>query len=157
MAANKWVAGAQAYSSGNLADNTALASRANGYYNICQVSAADVVIDNATNKDMFLAITAQFGSWTPTVNDYLELYTVYAPDGTNYESGSSSYLPEADRVWMSKTLSTDTAAAAKRFMLWRPIRPFKTKILWRWMATNNTAASSNLMTWQTFNIDPAAT
>lgn len=156
MAANKWVAGAQAYSSGNLADNTAMASRANGYYNICQVSAADVVIDNAANKDMFLAVTAEFGSWTPAVTDYFELYALYAPDGTNYETGSSSYLPVPGRLWASEGLSTGTTAAAKRVVLWRPIRPFKTKILWRWMGTNNTASSANLMTWQTFNIDPAA-
>lgn len=157
MAANKWVPGAQAYSSANLADNTAMASRANGYYNIAQVSAADVVIDNATNLDQFLAITINLGSWTPATSDYLELYLLYAADGTNYESGSSSYLPEADRLWISKSLSTDTSAAAKRFTVWRPIRPFKTKVLWRWMGTNNTAASNNSMTWQTFNIDPAAT
>ena len=149
----QWVAGDQAFSSGNLADNTAMASRSSGYYNIAQVSGSDVVIDNATNLDQFLAITVVLGSWTPTVTDYLELYTLYAPDGTNYESGSSSYLPEMDRIWHSKSLSTDTSAAAKRFMLWRPIRPFKTKILWRWMATNATAASGNSMSWQTFNIN----
>lgn len=149
----QWVAGDQAYSSGNLADNTAMASRTNGYYNIAQVSASDVVIDNAANLDQFLAVTINLGSWTPTVNDYMELYLLYAADGTNYESGSSSYLPEADRIWISKSLSTDTTAAAKRFTVWRPIRPFKTKVLWRWMGTNSTAASSNSMTWQTFNIN----
>lgn len=147
----KWIAGAQAYSSGNLADNTAMASRANGYYNVCQVSAADVVIDNATNLDTWLSVTVNLGSWTPAVTDYLELYSLYAADGTNYESGSSSYLPEFDRLLASKQLSTNTSAAAKRFTLWMPILPFKMKILWRWMGTNSTAASSNSLTWQTFN------
>lgn len=149
----KHIAGAQTYSSGNLADNTALASRANGYYNICQVSAADVVIDNATNKDLFLTVTAEFGSWTPTVNDYFELYALYAPDGSNYESGSSSYLPTATHLWGYAGLSTGTSAAAKRVIIRRPILPFKLKLLWRWMGTNNTASSSNLMTWQTHNLD----
>lgn len=148
----KWIA-SQAYSSGNLADNTALASRSTGYYNICQVSAADVVIDNATNLDLFLTVTIELGSWTPTVNDYIELYRLYAPDGTNYETGSSSYLPTADKLWAYSALSTGTSAAAKRIVLTRPLMPFKTKLLWRWGGTNNTASSSNLMTWQTHNLD----
>jgi hypothetical protein len=152
----KWIAGAQAFSSGNLADNTAMASRANGYYAIAQVSAADVVIDNAANRDLFLAITINLGSWTPTVTDYIELYLLYAADGTNYETGSTTYLPPADSLWGFRDLSTNTTAAAKRVTLWRPIRPFRTKVLWRWMGTNNTAASANSMSWQTFNTDPAA-
>ena len=156
MAATKWIAGTQAYSSGNLADNTALASRANGYYDICKVGGSDVVIDNAANKDMFLSITVEFASWTPAVTDYFELYLLYAPDGTNYEQASSSYLPVPGRLWASESLSTNTTASAKRVVLWRPIRPFKAKVLWRWMGTNNTAASGNLMTWQTFNLDPLA-
>jgi hypothetical protein len=137
--------------SGTLADNTAMASRASGYYNIAQVSAADVVIANQTNLDMFLAVEIVLGSWTPTVADYLDLYTLYAYDGTNYESGSSSYLPEPDRCWAYKQLSTNTTAAAKRFVLWRPIRPMALKLLWRWGATNSTAATGNSMNWKTFN------
>lgn len=147
----KWIAGAQTYSSGNLADNTAMASRSSGYYSPCQVSSTDVVIDNATNLDTWLAVTINLGSWTPTVNDVLRLYTMYAPDGTNYESGSTSYLPETDRIWNYKLLSTDTSAAAKRFVVGGPILPFKLKLLWYWGATNATAASNNSMTWQTFN------
>jgi len=147
----KWIAGAQAFSSGNLADNTAMASRALGYFNICQVAAADVVIDNATNLDQFLAVTISLGSWTPTITDWLELYTCYAPDGTNYETGSSTYLPEPDRIWQAKELSTNTTAGAKLFTVIGEIRPFKFKLVWRWQATNSTAASANLMTWQTFN------
>lgn len=153
----KWVAGAQAFSSGNLADNTAMASRSASYYNICQVSAADVVIDNATNKDEYLSVTIVLGSWTPAVTDMIELYTLYAPDGTNYESGSSSFLPPLDRRWAQGLLSTDTTAAAKRLVLTGRILPFKTKLLWRWRGTNATASSGNTMSWQTHNFDPAAT
>lgn len=148
---NKWIAGEQAYSSGNLADNTALASRASGYYAICQVSAADVVIDNATNKDKFLTIEALFGSWTPTVNDLVEFYLLYAPDGTNYESGSATFLPTLDRLWRYRRLSTDTTAAAKRVIVHGPILPFAFKVLWRWRGTNATAASGNAFSWQTHN------
>lgn len=149
----KWKAGAQVYSSGNLADNTALASRSSGYFNRCQVGGSDVVIGNDVALDKYLAVTIELGSWTPTVNDMIELYALYAPDGTNYESGSSSYLPTPDRLFASAGLSTDTSAAAKRIVLFGEIKPFKTKILWRWRGTNATAASSNLMTWQTFNDD----
>lgn len=149
----KWVAGAQAYSSANLADNTAMASRSAGYYNICQVSASDVVIDNATNKDMYLAVEVLLGSWTPAVSDVLELYTCYSLDGTNYESGSASYLAEADRLWKTKMLSSDTSAAGKRFVVFGEILPFKLKLLWRWMGTNATAASGNTMSWATTNIN----
>lgn len=147
----KWIAGAQAYSSGNLADNTAMASRSAGYYSPCQVSAADVVIDNATNLDTWLAVTINLGSWTPAVTDVLSLYTLYAPDGTNYETGSTSYLPTADHLWNTALLSTGTSAAAKRLVVWGPILPFKLKMLWYWGGANATAASSNTMTWQTFN------
>jgi len=150
-AINKWIDGAQTYSSGNLADNTALASRASGYYNICQVSAADVVIDNATNKDKFLTIEALFGSWTPTTNDVVQLYLLYSADGTNYESGSSTFLPPIDRLWRQRRLSTDTTAASKRVLLYGPILPFKCKVLWRWNCTNSTASSGNAMSWLTHN------
>lgn len=149
----KWNAGSQAYSSANLADATAMASRSSGYYNICQVSGSDVVIDNATNKDIYLAIEIALGSWTPTVADTIELYTLYSLDGTNYESGSASYLPEPDRLWKVKQLSTDTNAAAKIVSVFGEIWPFKFKLLWRWMGTNATAASGNKMSWQTTNIN----
>lgn len=149
----KWNAGAQAYSSANLADNTAMASRSSTYYNICQVSGSDVVIDNATNKDIYLAIEIGLGSWTPTLADTIELYTAYSLDGTNYESGSSTYLPEPDRLWQVKQLSTDTSAAAKLITVFGEIRPFKLKLIWRWMGTNATAASGNKMSWQTTNIN----
>lgn len=136
-----------------LADNTALASRSAGYYNICQVSAADVVIDNATNKDLYLGVWVQLGSWTPAVTDYLELYTCYSGDGTNYESGSSTFLPPPDRIWRTAQLSTDTSAAAKKVLLFGRIMPFKTKILWRWKGTNATAASGNTFDYFTYNFN----
>lgn len=148
----KWVAG----SSGTLADNTAMASRAAAYYAIAQVSAADVVIDNATNLHQYLAVEVVLGSWTPAVTDSIELYLLYSFDGTNYESGSTSFLPTADRLWRARLLSTDTSAAAKRVMMWGPILPYKAKVLWRWRGTNSTAASSNSMGWKTWNEDPAA-
>lgn len=154
MAAIKWVAGA--VSGTSLADNTAMASRAASYYNICQVSAADVVVDNATNLDQYAAVEVVLGSWTPAVTDSIELYLLYAFDGTNYESGSSTFLPPADRLWRSRLLSTDTSAAAKRVMMWGPILPFKFKALWRWRGTNSTASSGNSMTISTFNENPAA-
>jgi hypothetical protein len=53
----EWIAGA----SGSLADNTAMASRALSYYAVAQVSAADVVIDNATNLDQYLAVEVVLG------------------------------------------------------------------------------------------------
>lgn len=139
-----------AYSGGNLADATAMASRANGYKAIAQVSAADVVIGNDSNKHKYLTIEASLGSWTPAVTDYLELYLLYAYDGTNYETGSTSFYPPADRLWRTIRLSTDTSAAAKRFGATGLILPFKTKVLWRWMGTNSTAPSGSTLSYQTF-------
>ena len=150
---NQWIAGDVTFASANLADNTALASRSSDYYAPCQVSAADVVIDNATNKDKFLTIEALFGSWTPTVNDLVEFYLLYAADGTNYESGSTTFLPTLDRLWRSRRLSTDTSAAVKRVIVHGPILPFKFKVLWRWRGTNATAASGNTMSAATHNDD----
>jgi hypothetical protein len=85
------------------------------------------------------------------VTDSIELYLLYAFDGTNYESGSTTFLPTADRLWRARMLSTDTTAATKRVMLWGPILPYKAKVLWRWRGTNNTAASGNSMSWKTWN------
>lgn len=150
MAAIEWIAGNVVGTT--VADNTAMASRAAGYYNIAQVSGADMAaIDNATNLDEYLALTILLGSWTPAVTDSIEAYLLYAPDGTNYESGSSSFLPPADRLWRSRLLSTDTSAAAKRVVMWGPILPFKFKVLWRWRGTNSTASSGNSMVAHTFN------
>ena len=149
MAAIKWIAGS--VSGTSLADNTAMASRAAAYYNICQVSAADVVIDNATNLDQYMAVEIVLGSWTPTVTDSIELYVLYTRDGTNYDSGSSSFLPPGNKLWRATLLSTDTSAAAKRFVLWGAILPMKFKVLWRWRGTNSTAASGNSMTVNTYN------
>lgn len=149
----KWIAGAQVYSAGNLADNTALASKASGTYGMCQVSGSDVVIDNATNKDVYLGVEIVLGSWTPTLADVLELYTCYSLDGTNFESGSGSYLPEQDRIWRSKVLSSDTSAAGKLFVVFGEILPLKFKMLWRWRGTNATASSGNAMSWATTNIN----
>ncbi len=149
----KWIAGAQAYSAGNLADNTAMASRANNYFNTCQVSAADVVIDNATNKDLFMMVTILLGSWTPVATDILELYLLPSTDGTNYDTGSSSYLPTPDHLWQVLQLSTDTTGAAKQVTAIAQIPPTKFKMLWHWLATNSSASSGNSMSWLTFNTD----
>lgn len=138
------------YSAANLADATAMASRANGYKAIAQVGAVDVAIDNATNKHKYLTIEALIASWTPAVTDYLELYLLYAYDGSTYESGSSSFLPPADRLWRRIMFSTDTSAAAKRFGVTGPILPFKAKVLWRWMGTNSTPGSGCALSFQTF-------
>lgn len=60
---------------------------------------AGTEVSNQTNLDQYgiLEIQVTFGS-NPATGSYLQLHMVTAPDGTNYEDGSSSVDPGAHTV-----------------------------------------------------------
>lgn len=68
---------------------TELNALGNGSY-----SAAGSVVDNSSNLDVFgiAELLVTFGS-SPTLNAPVQLFSVIAPDGTDYEDGSSSLRP----------------------------------------------------------------
>jgi hypothetical protein len=145
----KWTA----YATGvALADGTAMASRADGYFNICQVSSTDVVIDNTTNLNMLMDVQIILGSAAFTASGWLELYTLLSTDGgTTYDSGSSTFLPgpqymEPPLQISPSALTQVTNLTARGIIL----RPGKTKVLWRTKAGVTLAASGSSMTYYTY-------
>jgi hypothetical protein len=145
----KW----NAYATGvALADNTAMASRADGYFNIAQVTAADVVIDNSTNLNMLMDIQILLGSAVWVASGWLELYTLLSTDGgTTYDSGSSTFLPGPQfmepPIQISPGAVTQAVSLTARGII---LRPGKTKILWRTKAGVTTASTGNSMTYYVY-------
>jgi len=84
-------------------------------------------IDNETNLDMYAAVELSMtpGS-APTAGNVVELYVLYAIDGTNYEQGAVATDPEKSpaAVYAAKA-STD--AQAQTIMI--PLKPFKFNLL----------------------------
>jgi len=92
-------------------------------------------IANQTNKDKYavLELTVDFVS-APAAGGFVRIYMVVAPDGTNYEDGSSSVDPGAHKVVRTIPVRADTAAqrlTSVPFLL----SPYKTKFL----LTNDTS------------------
>lgn len=146
----KW----NAYATGvALADATAMASRADGYFSIAQVSAADVVIDNTTNLNMLMDIQIILGSAVFVATGWFEIYTLLSTDGgTTYDSGSSTFLPspaymEAPIQISPSALTQITNLTCRGIIL----RPGKTKVLWRTKAGVTLAASGSTMTYYVYS------
>lgn len=98
---------------------------------------AGTELANQTNKDQFgkLEISVTFGS-APAAGGTLEIYMVTAPDGTNYEDGSSSVDPGAHTLII--TIPVRNTTSAQRLMSRRfELDPAKTKFILR----NNTNQS----------------
>ena len=92
-------------------------------------SAAGTEINNATNLDRWgkLEVAVTFAA-APSAGGYLELYTVTAPDGTNYEDGSDSVDPGAHRL-VDRIPVKATTNAQKVTGRVIPLEPAKTKWL----------------------------
>lgn len=90
---------------------------------------AGTEIANQTNLDQYgkLELAVTFGS-APAAGGYINIYMLTAPDGTNYEDGSSSVVPES-RTFVCQ-IGVRAVTAAQRlttplFML----LPAKTKFI----------------------------
>jgi hypothetical protein len=108
------------------------------------ISALGTQYDNATNCFLYamFEVTATFGTG-PSADSTLDLFLVPAPDGTNYDDGSSSVYSQNHAVggWTMRNVNTQ-----QKIALWGvPLPPTKFKL----QVVNNTdqaiAASGNLV------------
>lgn len=141
----------------SLADNTALASRANAYFAVAQVSAADVVIDNSTDKHLFMQLELELGAAAWAVGGFFAFYLLEALDGTNYDTGSATILPAADNLLCTiGTHGNATALSSQAIQISRSlirIPPAKFKLLWENRSGVTTAASGNALRYSLFSLN----
>lgn len=86
-------------------------------------------IDNTTNKDRFLSFDLTFScASAPTANTTIEVYILYAIDGTNYEDGDAT--PTDPTKNPAAAVAARNVTGAQRVAVTNiPIQPFKFKIL----------------------------
>lgn len=139
-----------------LADNTALASRADGFFNIAQVSAADVVIDNSTALHLFIDIELELGAAAWPVGGWFDLWLIEALDGVNYDSGSATVLPGAAPDAVLLTHGNSAALTSQAIQLSVPrivIPPARFKLLWRNRSGAATAATGNALRYRSYSMN----
>jgi hypothetical protein len=86
-------------------------------------------VDNSSNKDRFASFSLIFTCATaPTAGKVMELYIVYAIDGTNYEAGDAT--PTDPVKIRAGVFPARNVTAAQRVNLTNvPLAPFKLKCL----------------------------
>ncbi len=91
---------------------TVLSTELNGLANNTRTNAGSE-IDNTTNLDQWglLQLDVQFSS-APASNAFVAIYAIKAPDGTNYEDGSSSVAPSTNTL--VATIPVRSAAVAQK-------------------------------------------
>jgi hypothetical protein len=139
-----------------LADNTALASRANGYFSIAQVSAADVVIDNSTTLHLFMNLELELGAAAWAAGGWFDFWIVEALDGTNYDTGSTTILPGAGPNGVVGTHGNASALSSQAIQISIPridIPPAKFKVLWRNQSGVSTAATANALRYSLYSLN----
>lgn len=90
---------------------------------------AGTEVDNSTNLDQYgkLEINVTFGS-NPDAGATVQLHMVTAPDGTNYEDGSSSADPGSHTL--VDVIPVKASTSAQRLMSRLiPLQPAKTKFI----------------------------
>lgn len=107
-------------------------------------------INNETNLDRYLNLELTWTCSTASVlNEVVEVYLLYAIDGTNYEDGGVSVDPI--KVQISFFSDNGLTTAQKQAKVSIPIPPFKFKILIKSELTNN--ATSVTVDAETYNED----
>jgi len=85
-------------------------------------------IDNATNKDRMLDLELAWTCSTASTAGYVvEVYILYAMDGTNYEDGGTSADPAKNPTRLF--VDDGGTGAQRQTRLQIPLSPFKFKIL----------------------------
>lgn len=112
---------------------------------------AGTEINNGTNLDQYgkLELLVDFVS-APTAGAFVNIYTVTAPDDTNYEDGSSSVDPGSHRLVATIQVRADTAAqrlTSRPF----PLEPSKTKFILENKTGQAFPASGSTLTLYTAN------
>jgi hypothetical protein len=92
-------------------------------------SNAGTEVANQTNKDKYgiVELTVTFGS-APSAGALVNVYMVTAPDGTNYEDGSSSSDPGMHTHVATVALKATTSAQRVSSAMF-PLKPLKTKFI----------------------------
>lgn len=90
---------------------------------------AGTEVDNSTNLDQYgkVEINVTFGS-APSAGAYVDLHAVTAPDGTNYEDGSSSVDP-GSHTMVARIPVRATTSAQRLMSRVFPLEPAKTKFI----------------------------
>jgi len=103
-------------------------------------------IDNSSNLDMFADIEIEWSCATaPTADKNLELYLLYAQDGTNYEDGDSSTDPKVAPAGVAPAYA-DTATHRKVIRRVK-VEPQKLKILIKSELDQDATVSVNVQTY----------
>jgi hypothetical protein len=124
MASAKWA---------TLADrgNVLVSSAAPDLYGLANGSRTNAgnEINNASNLEEYgwLELNVTFGS-SPTAGGYVAIYMVTAPDGTNYEDGSSTVDPGA-HTWVCNIPVRASTSAQRLRSPMILLQPFKTKFI----------------------------
>lgn len=107
---------------------TVLGTELNSLANDARTNAG-TELANQTNLDRFgkVELTVTFGS-APSAGARVEIYMVTAPDGSNYEDGSSSVDPGAHTLVASIPVRATTAAQRLASRLF-DLEPVKTKFI----------------------------
>ena len=108
-------------------------------------------IDNGTNLDLYLDVDL---AWTcsvaATADKVIEMYILYAVDGTNYEDGDAT--PVDPKKTLTTTFADDGGTGAQRQARVNiPLSPYKFKILLK--SELDQDASSVTLTAKTHNHD----
>lgn len=112
---------------------------------------AGTEIANQTNLDQYgkLELAVDFVS-APSAGGYVQIHMLTAPDGTNYEDGSSSVDPGLHTVVVSIPLRADTAAQRLTSPVFA-LQPAKTKFILLNQSGQSFPASGSTLTLYTDN------
>lgn len=85
-------------------------------------------IDNAAHKDRFATLDVLLGfTVAPSAGKTMEVYLLYAADGTNYEDGSAAVDPPANPVGVFPV--RNVTGNQRMSLCGVPLEPFRFKIL----------------------------
>jgi hypothetical protein len=144
MASEKWA-------SGWTSRGTVLTTELNSLAASSRTNAG-TEISNQTNLDRYgvLELQVTFGS-APSSGGYLELYMVTAPDGTNYEDGSSSNDPGGHTLAAIIPVRATTSAQRLLSAVFG-LEPAKTKFILSNQTSQAFPASGSTVTLYTANV-----
>lgn len=110
------------------------------------------VIDNETDKYLYINLELYLASLTPATGPYVSVYAVYSLDGTNHQDGSDTVIPQSNALIYTFPLST--SAGTKRMIgVNIPIAPFKFKMVVENQANVSFAASGSTLKYRRHNGD----
>lgn len=104
---------------------------------------AEIDFSSIKDTDAAISIAFECGS-APTANKTLELYILYAPDGTNYEDGGTSVDPTGVPAGIVAARAVTTAQRGPTIVA--KILPFKAKLLIKSELDQTAAVTVSILT-----------